>query len=377
MRRVRLRRPARVGLTALALVLVAPALAAAEGSPSRGEPAGLSAAPAGTTAAQVAPTWTPQPTTVLGGDDARPNDVAVSPNGRWALVVMEDRLRRLDITTRPSPVVGTATNVFGSDVAIAADGRTAYVANDRVLSVVDVSKPRPRLVRQVRNVTPQGVLSMERLGKRLFLSHGSGFPDSISDGVRVLSLAKARSPRAAGSFRSDNLPSGLAVTADGKKAITANALTGSVTIADVGGRKPRVQRRVLDLAFTPGSVTTVGRTAYALSDDDTRIAVISLKRNRLVKVREVRAGADGGSDISASPDGRYLHVAIDTQTDEPSIAVVSRRTLQPVALFSGLDFPAAVATSTKGPTKGSFFVVFPGSIIFDQPSLFSEVSRAG
>lgn len=326
--------------------------------------------------AEAQSTFTPQPAISLGFD-VQPRDVAVTTDGRRALVVTDDELISVDITTTAYAIVGRATNVFGSDLAVGSDGRTAYVGNDDSIYVVDVSSDKPRLVKRLGNATPDDVLDLAVRGKRLYASYGSGWASGLGNGVRIWSLATARKPVKAGGFKTASFPTGIAVSADGKRVITANNLVGSVTVADVSRKQPKVIRKELELPFDATSVVTVGSTAYVYGEDDTRIARVKLGSGRLGRIDEALPGNDGGPALAVSHDGAYFYTLMDQQSDDATVAIVDRGTMQAVEAYNGTDFPRGIAASSAGPSKGSFFVVWPGSTVYDTPAGFVGVSRAG
>lgn len=330
----------------------------------------LPAAPVGAEAV-----FTPQPQVSLGYD-VQPWDVTVVPGGRRALVVTDDDLISVDISSSTPTVSGRATNVFGTDV-VAKDGRTAYVANDDVLYVVDVSGDRPRLVRRIGNAAPNDILDLAIRGKRLYASYGSGWVTGRGNGVQVFALGNARRPAKAGGFKTAPFPVGVAVSRDGKRVVTANGLVGSVTVADVSKRRPRVLKKELELPFDPTSVVTVGGTAYVYSEDDSRIAKVALGRGRLGGSKYTLPGNGGGPMLAVAHDGAYLYTLLDQQGEETTVGVIDRRTRRVVTGFTGVDFPRAVAASGSGPSKGTFFVVWAGSAVYDTPGGLVGVSRAG
>lgn len=319
--------------------------------------------------------FTPQPDVSLGFD-VQPWDVTVVPGGKRALVITDDDLVSVDIRTSTPSVTGRATNVFGTDV-VAKDGRTAYVANDDVLYVVDVSGDRPRLVKRIGNAAPNDILDLAVKGKRLYASYGSGWPDGRGNGVRIFGLGNARKPMKAGGFKTAPFPVGVAVSGDGKRVVTANGLVGSVTVADVSKRRPRVLKKELELPFDATSVVTVGSTAYVYSEDDSRIARVALGRGRLGGSTYTLPGNAGGPMLAVAHDGAYLYTLLDQQGEETTVGVIDRLTRRAVTGFTGIDFPRAVAASGSGPSKGTFYVVWASSAVYDTPAGFVGVSRQG
>jgi hypothetical protein len=88
-------------------------------------------------------------------------------------------------------------------------------------------------------------------------------------------------------------------------------------------------------------------------------------------------GNEGGPMLAASHDGAYLYTLLDQQDDDTTVAVVNRKNLTFVTGFTGASFPRAVAASGSGPSKGTFYVVWPSSAVFDTPAGFVGIARAG
>ena len=319
-------------------------------------PAGADEPPL-TSSRQAGP-FVSQTGTQVSGPNTFPRDLAVAPNGRRAYQLDEDRLLALDVTQRPPAVVGRASTVFGSDIAVRRDSRWAYVVNDERLQVVDVSKPRPRRVREMSASVPGDAraVAVAPNGKHLYIAYGQ--LGTGEHGVRVMSLARPSRPKPVARVDSGTLPSGIAVSGDNKRVVTANLLTGTVTVLNTSTpSRPRLVRKQLDVPFDVEAVAMVGSTAYLWGTDDSRVAVVGAGRGTLNRIKNLAPGNDGGGYIAVSGDKRYLVVTHDQQPDDRILTVVRRDGLQPVQAFQGTSFPGGLDTADRGPAKGDLFVV--------------------
>ncbi|GAA1926047.1 hypothetical protein GCM10009737_29830 [Nocardioides lentus] len=381
MNRVHRHRAARLAAPVLALAaglttLTGPAVGAPDGPGAATSPALRALGDARGGPRAEAATFASDPGTQVSGPNTFPRDLAVSSSGRRAFALDEDRLAVLDVTRRPSPVVGRTGNVFGTDIAVRRGGRWAYVVNDQQLYVVDVRRQRPRLARVVSTRTPTDALDVVVApdGRHLYVAYGSGFPTGRGNGVRVLSLRDPARPQPVARFDTGTFPQGIAVSRDGDRVVTANALVGDVTVANTSNpARPRIVRARLDLPFDVESVAMVGRTAYAYGDADARVAVVSATRGRLQRVRNIAPGNEGGPDLIASGDGRLLFATHSQQPPDRVVSVVRRSDLTSVQAFQGTSFPRGLATATTGPAAGDFFVT--AGLGLSEPKGFFPFSR--
>lgn len=356
----------RLLISAAAAALTLPLAAAAPASAA--EPPPVSSRQGGPFVSQTG--------TQVSGPNTFPRDLAVAPNGLRAYQLDEDRLAVLDVTQRPSPVVARASTVFGSDIAIRRDSRWAYVINDERLQVVDVSRPRPRRVREMSAAVPGDAraVAVAPNGKHLYIAYGQ--LGTGEHGVRVMSLATPSKPKPVARVDSGTLPSGIAVSGDNRRVVTANLLTGTVTVLNTSQpSRPKVVRKQLDVPFDVEAVAMVGSTAYLWGTDGSRVAVVGAGRGTLNRIKNLAPGNDGGGFIAVSGDKKYLVVTHDQQPTDRILTIVERNGLRPVQSFQGTDFPGGLDFADRGPAQGDLFVVAGTGL--SQPEGFFPFDRVG
>ncbi|WP_166390356.1 YncE family protein [Nocardioides ochotonae] len=333
--------------------------------------AGALAAPA---SAQRAPEIREVGSVVLPATDRGVLDLAVSHNGKRAVAVGRDWLQVVALTNGNPRLLGFTRTVFGEEVELSRDGRTAYVLSQNdTLYVVDVGGNKaPRLVRQIRrkNLAPSHVFGMvaSRNGKFLYLKHGFEYGDhGTGKGIQVLSLAKPRKPRKAGRTKTPEWDGDIAISANGRHLVTSNQTTDNYLLQykvnTRTGKPTRVKR--LRLAFRGGSVAIddQNRSAYVLSGGSTtselHVARLNLKKKRVAKAARVPAQEDG-LGLAVSPDGRHLYATTwrASPAEQQSFITLDARTLTPLHGARGAELyaPQTVRVSRRGRTKGHVYV---------------------
>lgn len=206
---------------------------------------------------------------------AYPQDVAVTPDGTAVLASVTGSESRpassdeLDVISTSTDTVTGSVRVGGSPrtIAISADGRTAYVATDNGVAVVNVGDiTTPRLVRLVRTPRPVQDLALAPDGSRLYATSALGnelltialpsdrvvghvavpgaprsvavAPDGSTAYVTETNLGKAaavdtRTGRITGTLPARDVAAGLAVTPDGTQLWITNAYSGLITVDDI------------------------------------------------------------------------------------------------------------------------------------------------
>ncbi len=160
--------------------------------------------------------------------------VDVTPDGRRLVVADHLADAASVIDTRTGAVSSVAVGHAPLSVAVATDGRTAYVTNQggNTVSVVSLSGPQPTVVTTVTVGTHPNHAVLDRTGTRLFVANGDDDTVSILDTRRgvvtgLVDLAPYRGARVG------TTPDGLAVSADGTRLYVANAGNNDVAVVDV------------------------------------------------------------------------------------------------------------------------------------------------
>jgi YVTN family beta-propeller protein len=126
----------------------------------------------------------------------------------------------------------------------------------------------------------------------------------------TVSIIDTVTNKAAGKIKVDDMPSGIVVTPDGKKIITANG-NNSFSIIDAAKRKVIKTITLDNFDGTPysGAISPDGKKAYFLDGDQSgkHILTIDLVKNKLVGGFEF--GISEAGDLVVSPDGTKLYVS--------------------------------------------------------------------
>jgi len=227
---------------------------------------------------------------------AEPESIAITPNGRRAVVVGDGfgNATVIDTATRTpgKPIeLGPAAGM----VAISPDGRSAYV-------------------------------TLEVSGK-----------------IAVIDLETAT---LVGSFPVGGQPRSVAFSPDGAEAFVGLG-TGEIVVVDtateeVVGKPIAIGGAATSIVFTPD-----GMTAYATSSEINEVKVIDVARGEVVNSIAVPAGSQPHS-LAMSPDGRHLYLG---SIEPPSLSVIettgNRIVGEPIALTVG---PNEIAITPNGAT---------------------------
>jgi YVTN family beta-propeller protein len=196
-----------------------------------------------------------------------PESIAITPNGRRAVVVSDGfgNVTLIDTATR-TPVESFDLESAVAMVAISPDGQRAYAA-------------------------------LESEGK--------------------IAVIDPETAKAIGSFPVGAQPRSVAFSPDGSEAYVGLG-TGEIVVVDtateeVVGKPIPIGGFVTSIAFSPG-----GETAYATSNAIDEVQVIDVALGEVVKSIPVAPGSEPHS-LAVSPDGRDLYVG---SIEPPSITVV-------------------------------------------------------
>ena len=234
----------------------------------------------------------------LEGHSGSVSDVALTPNGKWAVSASEDRtLKVWDLATGRAlrTLEGHSASVEG--VAVTADGKRAVSASwDVTLKVWDLDTGRAMRTLEGHSSSVMAVAVTPDGKRAVSASHDKTLKVWDLDTGRALRTLKGHSNRV----------SGVAVTPDGKRAVSAS-WDGTLKVWDLEtGRALRTleghSKAVLGVAVTPD-----GKRAVSASEDDT-LKVWDLATGRAVstlqggRVSAVAVTPDGEQAVAASSD---------------------------------------------------------------------------
>lgn len=213
--------------------------------------------------------------------DAFPRALAITPNGRTALVAVSDPagIAVVDLTAGKvrARLDGLKDPV---DVRIAADGRTAWVADRAAGSLVAFSLPDGRRRAPLALGAAPGTLALTRRGTRALVAltgAGSLVDVDLRSGRIVRRHAVA-------------LPHAVAATPDGRRALVTQGGLGSehVTVVDL----VRGTQRRLRVGADPTGVHLApnGRYALVAAFGGAEVHAVDLRRGRVRRALKVDAG---------------------------------------------------------------------------------------
>lgn len=365
----------RTGIGVVAAALMASStLAAAElesdtaASPGEDGPADTPEFETNQATAQSAPTPTVQSVTPLPSDGTF-SDVAVTKDGKFALVLGENKLSKVRLAPGDPKVVGTTPNVYGNRVVVHPNGRFAYAIgpNGGPIQAVNISKAKPRLVRRAMpNVwTSDIVVSPD--GRWLYAMNGSVYSDWNKHGLYVFSLAKPGQPKRVAWVQRTNQHSGeMVITPNGNRVITtSNHAENHIYRYDVSAPKNpklagkrKMSFKVDQLAISPGGgrLYTSGQKT---GQGGTALMFAKLGTPKLA-VKRIRGPFSAGRyDLEVAPSNRYVVGAGWAPSTDVGFLVFGTKPFKRLGAYADIDHSAngSLAFSYAGPTKGNFYQV--------------------
>jgi YVTN family beta-propeller protein len=210
--------------------------------------------------------------TVSTGQFRRPHGIAYAAGQVWVTSEAPDQLLRLDPKSRKIVEniggVGRITHM----VTVTRDGKTAYASNagSNTVSIIDLA------TRQVKNVEtgkrPEGsVLSPDE--RELYVVN--------RESAQIVVIDTARG-EVAGTIPTSKGPVRIGITPDGSTVVYALMHDKKMGFADT---KTRREIATVDLGGPPVSLhlSPDGRRAYAASQDDDTVYIVSVPERKLVR----------------------------------------------------------------------------------------------
>ncbi len=257
--------------------------------------------------------------------DRSPGDLALSPDGRWALTAnrTSDSVSLVDLAEgKVVAEVGVGKHPYGIDWR----GATAVVAalHDDSIALLEVAPPKLSVAATLPvGNEPRGVVLAPDAARAYIVVSGE-------NAVEVIDLNRRR--------KTASVPVGVepwfaALTPDGRRLLVGNARSGDVSVIDTEALKvtetvPLAGRNLRRLAMAPD-----GSAAYVahIADRGASTTLQNIERGLVIDNRVARVAVDGkaqamGLDmkgfgaadpegVAVSPDGRRLAVTLGGTRD--------------------------------------------------------------
>jgi len=245
-----------------------------------------------------------------------PTGVSVAPDGKRvyvaagegsSLVVVDAEARRVSELIR--------LRGFPQDVAVTPDGRFAYVTSSgNANEVLVVSTSTNRLVASIGNTLLPVGLAVTPDGKFVYVATYRGVAVIDTNSQKLKELIE---------MGIDEIRAGVAVTPDGKQVLIAQRTSDSIAVIDTSTNRIV---RTISVGDAPWGVTVApdGRFAYVTNPGSNNVSVINLSSLR------VEATIDVGivpADIRVTPDGNYAFLANFHSHDVTVLDLVARKIL--------------------------------------------------
>jgi phospholipase C len=261
---------------------------------------------------------------------AGPNGVALAPDGKHAYVTNSAPSTVSVIETDSNRVVATVPMGNGpASIAITPDGKFAYITdstsfNPGTVSVLDTATYAVATIPVARLCCVQIAITPD--GKQAYVTNGH-----LNNTVSVVDTANKT---VEATIQVENGPAGVAITPDGKHAYVTNYDSNTVSVIDTATHAVAtvpVGSKPAGVAITPD-----GKHAYVTNYDSNTVSVIDTATHA---VATVPVGSKPAG-IAITPDWKYAYVA---NSNSDTVSVIDTAT-HAVATVPVARFPSNVAT---------------------------------
>lgn len=265
---------------------------------------------------------------------ALPVDIAIAPDGKTAYVVNLGPNTVSSIDTQTNQVVGSIpTGADPASIAITPDSKTAYVAGQAFGKVFVVNLQSNTVVKEIEvGDVPNGV-AITPNGKTAYVT------DFRSNDVSVIDTQENK---VVATLPVGEDPEGIAITPNGEKAYVANFKSSSVSVIDIATDTVALTPIQFPAGAGPRAIAISpdGGTAYVTDHGSKDVSMIDVATDQLanstIQVGELPEG------IAVTPDGRTAYVAVASFVF-PHIAVIDTQTKRVSSTIGVGQGPFAVA----------------------------------
>jgi YVTN family beta-propeller protein len=281
-----------------------------------------------------------------------PNSIAITPNGRRALVTnyLGESVTVIETATR-KPVGTIPLGVRPEQVAIAPDGKTAYVVPEGDEHVFFINVETAKLTGSVGVGSPTSAVAVNPAGTRAYVG-------ASPEAIRLVEISTGHvvgSPIDIG-----GLPTAIVFSPDGKTAyVVAEGLSSIVVVNTELGQVVRE----IPLTSDPTSVAVSpdGRRLYATSESEGKVFIVETATSQVLGSPVVVGGTP--KEIALTPDGKVAYIAGVEKVTPVDLAT---RTVAAAITTTGAGVSHLVVAPDQSPTA----LFTPPSAIATLPATF-------
>lgn len=235
------------------------------------------------------------------GEQTRPHGITWHPDGRHVVVTTEGNgtLTLVDMETRSVEAAIPTEQRVSHEVALTPDGRRAFVANIGSGSVSVIDLESRALIRNIPTGAGAEGVAVTPNGREVWVSNR---------GDNTLSVMDAESLEIVYTVPSEDFPIRVVMDPDGARAFVTNARSGELRVFDVASRQEilalHIDTPIVDagpqvLAFEGSSLPIGvmadpdGRHAYVAAASSDVVAVVDLVEGTITQLIEVGREPDG------------------------------------------------------------------------------------
>ena len=230
--------------------------------------------------------------TIPLGEYRRPHGAAFLPNGQLAVTVETNRAVLIVDPSRGAVLRALPTGEAGSHMlSVSPDGRTIYTANigGGSVTALDATGRAPARTAKVAPRTEGIALSPD--GRRLWIGSNQDNTVIVLDAATLAPLDTLPAP---------GLPYRLALTPDGRRAVISNPMLNAVRVFDAAALR---ETALVQIPAGNAGQGGAGPVGFALSPDG-RTAFVALQGRNQVGVLDLASGTlTRYMDVGVGPDG--------------------------------------------------------------------------
>lgn len=251
-----------------------------------------------------------------------PEGVAVTPNGKKAYITnsWDGNVSVIDTATN---TITDTVKVGSSDVVVSPDGKKVYVTSrdSNNISVIDTGINTVTATVPVGN-SPSGI-AVTADGKKVYIAN-SGNLTTTDDTVSVIDTD---TNTVTATVHVGSHPYGVGVAPDGTKIYVANLYSRTVSVVDTATNNVTttvdIDNSPYEIVVNPtGTKVYVAGTkkGYAAGTDDGFVSIIDTLNNTITATLDIVGGSPVG--LAVTPDGKKVYVANSNISGNGTLSII-------------------------------------------------------